>query len=244
MYPQSMVLSRNKKNNVYPCKPQFYFIKVGFKGVKIIQAFFRDGILSSAWANAAETRLILLFSLENRVRYFMEKPPLKTLNLWVKCWTMFSEKNKKNVAYWQFYWACHALTITFATQNSHLTLKVPITTAADDNFVFLKNPSCKKAMSRWAGIGRWAWSEVYLLVNLFENSCHNAIRHLSCFSGKTSLDIDMWIICFLFVRENKSWHVICLLGRWFTWNVDLFTLKNKKIRKLGCHQLQILLGTL
>ena len=30
-----MFLSRNKKNNVYPCKPQFY-IKVGFKGVKII----------------------------------------------------------------------------------------------------------------------------------------------------------------------------------------------------------------
>ena len=28
--------SRNKKNNVYPCKPQFYYIKVGFKGVKII----------------------------------------------------------------------------------------------------------------------------------------------------------------------------------------------------------------
>ena len=34
-YPQSMLLSRNKKNNVYPCKPQFYYIKVGFKGVKI-----------------------------------------------------------------------------------------------------------------------------------------------------------------------------------------------------------------
>ena len=34
-YPQSMFLSRNKKNNVYPCKPQFYHIKVGFKGVKI-----------------------------------------------------------------------------------------------------------------------------------------------------------------------------------------------------------------
>ena len=29
-------MSRNKKNNVYPCKPQFYYIKVGFKGVKII----------------------------------------------------------------------------------------------------------------------------------------------------------------------------------------------------------------
>ena len=35
-YPQSMFLSRNKKNNVYPCEPQFYYIKVGFKGVKII----------------------------------------------------------------------------------------------------------------------------------------------------------------------------------------------------------------
>ena len=35
-YPLSMFLSRNKKNNVYPCKPQFYDIKVEFKGVKII----------------------------------------------------------------------------------------------------------------------------------------------------------------------------------------------------------------
>ena len=31
-----------KKNNVYPCKPQFYYIKVGFKGVKIIEVCFRD----------------------------------------------------------------------------------------------------------------------------------------------------------------------------------------------------------
>ena len=38
-YPQSMFLSRN---NVYPCKLQFYCIKVGFKGVKIIWACFRD----------------------------------------------------------------------------------------------------------------------------------------------------------------------------------------------------------
>ena len=38
-YPQSMFLSRNKKNNVYPCKPQFYYIKVGFKGVKIIYRY-------------------------------------------------------------------------------------------------------------------------------------------------------------------------------------------------------------
>ena len=33
-YPQSMFLSRNKKNDVYmyPCKPLFYYIKIGFKG--------------------------------------------------------------------------------------------------------------------------------------------------------------------------------------------------------------------
>ena len=31
-----MFLSRNKKNNVYPYKAQFYYIKEGFKGVKII----------------------------------------------------------------------------------------------------------------------------------------------------------------------------------------------------------------
>ena len=30
-YPQSMFLSRNKKNNVYPCKPQFYYTKLRFK---------------------------------------------------------------------------------------------------------------------------------------------------------------------------------------------------------------------
>ena len=35
-YPQSMFLSKDKENNVYPYKPQFYCIKVGFKGVKII----------------------------------------------------------------------------------------------------------------------------------------------------------------------------------------------------------------
>ena len=29
-----MFLSRNKKNNLYPCKPQFYYIKVGLNGSK------------------------------------------------------------------------------------------------------------------------------------------------------------------------------------------------------------------
>ena len=38
-YPQPMFWCRNKKINVYPCKPQFYSIKVGFKGVKIGMCF-------------------------------------------------------------------------------------------------------------------------------------------------------------------------------------------------------------
>ena len=37
-----MFLSRNKKNNAYPCKPQFSCTKVGFKGINIIKACFRD----------------------------------------------------------------------------------------------------------------------------------------------------------------------------------------------------------
>ena len=37
-----MFLSRNKKNNIYPCKPQFYFIKVGLGGSKLYKVCFRD----------------------------------------------------------------------------------------------------------------------------------------------------------------------------------------------------------
>ena len=35
-YPRYFFRSRNKKNNVYPCKPQFDYIKVGLKGVRIM----------------------------------------------------------------------------------------------------------------------------------------------------------------------------------------------------------------
>ena len=35
-YPQSMFLRRNKKNTVCSYKPQFYYTKSGFKGVKIM----------------------------------------------------------------------------------------------------------------------------------------------------------------------------------------------------------------
>ena len=39
------------RKNVYPCTPQFYYIKVGCKGVFVTQTCFRD----------VETRDILLF---------------------------------------------------------------------------------------------------------------------------------------------------------------------------------------
>ena len=34
------VLSKNKKNTIYPCKPQFFYIKVGFKGSKLYRHVF------------------------------------------------------------------------------------------------------------------------------------------------------------------------------------------------------------
>ena len=36
------ILEQKSENNVYPCKPQFYYIKVGCKGVFITQTCFRD----------------------------------------------------------------------------------------------------------------------------------------------------------------------------------------------------------
>ena len=40
-YPQSTFLSRNKKNNVYSCKRQFYGIKAGLRGSE----FYRYGFM-------------------------------------------------------------------------------------------------------------------------------------------------------------------------------------------------------
>ena len=37
-----MFFEQKYKNSDYPCKTEFYYIKVGFKGVKIIKTCFRD----------------------------------------------------------------------------------------------------------------------------------------------------------------------------------------------------------
>ena len=40
-YPQSMFLSRSKKNYVYPCKPQFYYRKMwGLRGLTLYRHLF------------------------------------------------------------------------------------------------------------------------------------------------------------------------------------------------------------
>ena len=39
-YPQFMFSSKNKKSNLCPCKPLFYYIKVGFKGSKLYKHVF------------------------------------------------------------------------------------------------------------------------------------------------------------------------------------------------------------
>ena len=39
-----MFWSKNKKN-VYTCKPQFYYIKVGCKGVLVTRTCFRDELV-------------------------------------------------------------------------------------------------------------------------------------------------------------------------------------------------------
>ena len=41
-YPQSMFWSKNKKNRYTPHIPQFFYIKVGFKGVYISRTCFPD----------------------------------------------------------------------------------------------------------------------------------------------------------------------------------------------------------
>ena len=56
-YPQS-VLSRNKKNNVQPCKPQFYYIKWGLRGAKLYRYVFvmPVGLFKYCWTSGKQCR--------------------------------------------------------------------------------------------------------------------------------------------------------------------------------------------
>ena len=58
------------KNNVYPCKPQFYCTKVGFKGVKIIYVCFRDDYSIFYNIMVCCTDMRLFIHIHDKIRSF------------------------------------------------------------------------------------------------------------------------------------------------------------------------------
>ena len=79
------------KNIVYPCKPQFYYIKVGFKGVNFILACFRDDKISGPQND--EWHFFLLLFTENSVWDFILITTMEMICL--KCQPYFQGKNLK-----------------------------------------------------------------------------------------------------------------------------------------------------
>ena len=74
-YPQSMFLSRNKKNNLYPCKPQFYYIvPITTTADDILKYFF------------------IIFQRKQVLVFHMNC--LQTIHM--KCQDLFSLKNLRN----------------------------------------------------------------------------------------------------------------------------------------------------
>ena len=92
-----MFLTRNKKNYAYPCKPQFYYIKVGFKGSKLYRRvfvmfcvflffFFFQKIDFDISCKLICMECQNLFSVENSPE-----------TICTECHVQFSPKNKKKV---------------------------------------------------------------------------------------------------------------------------------------------------
>ena len=64
-----MFSSKKNINNVYHCKPQFYYIIVEFKRVKNIQACFRDGIYTVLVLELNKSILLPLYVSKNSYMY-------------------------------------------------------------------------------------------------------------------------------------------------------------------------------
>ena len=90
-YPQSMFLSRNKKNNVYQCNPQFYCTKVGFKGVKL----YRHVFVMWAFAVRTITKTRLFKYIENFTTQKTESFPIKILVFFIFLLKTYTERKKK-----------------------------------------------------------------------------------------------------------------------------------------------------
>ena len=65
--PTIYVFETNKTNNVYPCKPPFYYIKMGFKGVKIIKACFRDEVQSSSTIHKSQEKELFIQNCRSNI---------------------------------------------------------------------------------------------------------------------------------------------------------------------------------
>ena len=83
MSTHNYVSSRNKKNNVYPCKPQFYYIKVGFKGVKIIKACFRDVCFTSLCVVHKLQFVIHIWQNFDTADIFKSLPMYVCVSIWI-----------------------------------------------------------------------------------------------------------------------------------------------------------------
>ena len=58
MSTTTYVYKQNKETNVYPCKSQFYYIKLGFKRVKNIYACFCDDQPTKLHIKVTNTRSV------------------------------------------------------------------------------------------------------------------------------------------------------------------------------------------
>ena len=68
-YPQSMFWSKNKKNRYTPANPSFFYIKVGFRGVKITRTCFHDEILSYPQAKTKILTVILVSVVCSKLKH-------------------------------------------------------------------------------------------------------------------------------------------------------------------------------
>ena len=68
-----MFLSRNKKNKVYPCKPQFYYIKWGLRGSKLYGYVFVMDVIRRLTTilreNSADDKLMIFFILSQTIGF-------------------------------------------------------------------------------------------------------------------------------------------------------------------------------
>ena len=71
-YPQSMFLSKNKKNRYTPVFPIFFYIKVGFKGVYITRTCF---LMQPKYKTGVELDSLIIYTLYVYVKYAIKGFP-------------------------------------------------------------------------------------------------------------------------------------------------------------------------